>query len=109
MNRYDYYTRCANFDEQEWLTEELYYPERDDYRYSSDYEDDHRDYAWTDCDDEDEEAEEYGEAEEYRYEDENKKAEDEKKDEGNRAVAAIEEGKGGYDAYDEDEFEGIEC
>ena len=27
MNRYDYYTRCVNFDEQEWLTEELYYPE----------------------------------------------------------------------------------
>ena len=27
MNRYDYYTRRVNFDEQEWLTEELYYPE----------------------------------------------------------------------------------
>lgn len=29
MNRYDYYTRCCNVDEQEWLTEELYYPEDD--------------------------------------------------------------------------------
>ena len=30
MNRYDYYTRCVNIDEQEWLTEELYYPEQED-------------------------------------------------------------------------------
>ena len=30
MNRYDYYTRCTNIDEQEWLTEELYYPEQED-------------------------------------------------------------------------------
>lgn len=30
MNRYDYYTRHACFDEQEWLTEELYYPENDE-------------------------------------------------------------------------------
>ena len=29
MNRYDYYTRCASIDEQEWLTEELYYPENE--------------------------------------------------------------------------------
>ena len=30
MNRYDYYTRRVNMDEQEWLTEELYYPEQED-------------------------------------------------------------------------------
>lgn len=36
MNRYDYYTRCVNFDEQEWLTEELYYPECDDDIWSND-------------------------------------------------------------------------
>ncbi len=46
MNRYDYYTRCGCIDEQEWLTEELYYPEPescaevyDDY-YDCDYYDD---------------------------------------------------------------------
>ena len=43
MNRYDYYTRCANIDEQEWLTEELYYPDGDDCGYDSDYEDDYPD------------------------------------------------------------------
>ncbi len=55
MNRYDYYTRCVNFDEQEWLTEELYYPEEEEYsgrsqydpyssqKYYEDYDDDYFD------------------------------------------------------------------
>ena len=82
MNRYDYYTRCVNIDEQEWLTEELYYPEQEedsgydpynsscssDYDEDFDgdpfyrsYEDDEEDcvYEWEDeYDEEDEEYEE---------------------------------------------------
>ena len=51
MNRYDYYTRRANFDEQEWLTEELYYPEQENDnsygRHTSSYEDeDYEDYDY---------------------------------------------------------------
>lgn len=45
MNRYDYYTRCADFDEQEWLTEELYYPDGDDHRCRSGYTDDYPGYG----------------------------------------------------------------
>lgn len=48
MNRYDYYTRRANFDEQEWLTEELCYPEQEDNivrdRYTPSYEEDDEEY-----------------------------------------------------------------
>lgn len=52
MNRYDYYTRRANFDEQEWLTEELCYPEQEDSRghdrYTPSYEEDDEEYE--ECD-----------------------------------------------------------
>lgn len=67
MNRYDYYTRRANFDEQEWLTEELYYPEQEDAvsygthtRYTPSYED-YEDYDYGLYNDEDPE---------YMYDDE---------------------------------------
>ncbi|MCI8401853.1 MAG: hypothetical protein HFI38_07160 [Lachnospiraceae bacterium] len=66
MNRYDYYTRCVNFDEQEWLTEELYYPEPEEYSgcdqyepsYSQEYIEDYDDYYF--CSPYDEEDDEDG-------------------------------------------------
>ncbi len=77
MNRYDYYTRCVNIDEQEWLIEELYYPEQEedtDYdgysytpSYSNEYEEE--DYGDEDTDydglyGEDEDGREYSQDEE---------------------------------------------
>lgn len=66
MNRYDYYTRCVNFDEQEWLIEELYYPEQEEYSSydpyepssSQEYTEDYDDYYFCSPYDEDEEEDE---------------------------------------------------
>lgn len=64
MNRYDYYTRCVNIDEQEWMTEELYYPDGggrgtswDDDDYEDDGYDNFDDYDDDDYDSEEEDSE----------------------------------------------------
>ena len=46
MYRYDYYTHNHSFDEQEFLIQELYYPERESRHY--DQEDDYYDSGWDD-------------------------------------------------------------
>lgn len=88
MNRYDYYTRCVNFDEQEWLTEELYYPEPEEYSgrdqyepsYSQEYIEDYDDYYFCspyDEEDEDEDRADDKNRNEYEEDDQDNNGQDE--------------------------------